>query len=75
MRCNMIFSGKWYDVLKIIGNIILPAIAALYGTIAGIWGLPYAEQIIATVSAVAVFLNTLLKISSDKYWSEQLNKE
>lgn len=71
----MIFSGKWYDVLKIIGNIILPAIAALYGTIAGIWGLPYAEQIIATVSAVAVFLNTLLKISSDKYWSEQLNKE
>ena len=75
MRCNIIFSGKWYDVLKIIGNIILPAIAALYGTIAGIWGLPYAEQIIATVSAVAVFLNTLLKISSDKYWSEQLNKE
>lgn len=70
----MIFSGNWYDVLKIIGNIVLPAIAALYGTLAGIWGLPYAEQIVATVSAIAVFLNTLLKISSDKYWKEQLKE-
>lgn len=70
----MIFSGKWYDVLKIIGNIVLPAIAALYGTLSGIWGLPYSEQIVATVSAIAVFLNTLLKISSDKYWKEQLGE-
>ena len=33
-------TDKAYDVIRIIGNIILPALATLYGTLAKIWGLP-----------------------------------
>lgn len=68
-------SDKAYDVIRILGNIVLPALATLYGTLAGIWGLPYGEQIVASISAVALFLNALLKISSDNYWTAQKESE
>lgn len=64
-------SNKAYDIIRIIGNIVLPALATLYGTLSGIWGLPYGEQIVASLSAVALFLNALLKISADNYWTAQ----
>lgn len=60
-------SNKTYDILKYIGRIALPALATLYGTLAGIWGLPYGEAIVATISALALFLNALLQISSNNY--------
>lgn len=61
--------SKTYDVLKYIAQIVLPALATLYVTIAGIWGLPYAEAISGSIMAVDFFLGTLLKISSDQYFS------
>ena len=60
-------SNKTYDILKYIALIVLPAIATLYGTIAGIWGLPYAEEIPLTIMAVDTFLGVCLKVSSDEY--------
>lgn len=60
-------SNKTYDILKYIAQIILPALATLYGALAGIWGLPYGEQIVATISAVDLFLGAVLKVSTDKY--------
>ena len=60
-------TSKTYDILAYIGRIGLPACAALYGTLAGIWGLPYGEAIVATLSALAVFLNALLKVNGTKY--------
>ena len=60
-------SNKVYDVLAYIGRIALPALATLYGTLAGIWNLPYGEAIVATISAIALFMNALLKISSRSY--------
>ena len=68
----MNLNGKVYDVLKFIAQIVLPAIAALYGTLAGIWGLPYGEAIVATISAVDVFLGAVLMIDSKNYFA---NKE
>lgn len=56
-----------YDILKEIAQIWLPAIATLYFTLASIWGLPYAEQIVGTISAVDVFLGAVLKISTINY--------
>jgi len=60
-------SNKTYDILKYIAQIILPALATLYGALAGIWGLPYGEQIVATISAVDLFLGAVLKVSTTKY--------
>ena len=66
----MKLTNKAYDVLKYIAQIVLPALATLYVTIAGIWGLPYAEAVSGTIMAVDFFLGALLKISSDNYYKE-----
>lgn len=65
-------SDKVYDILAIIGRLVLPALATLYFTLAQIWTpyLPYAEQICGTLAAITVFLNSVLKIKSDQYWAE-----
>ena len=60
-------NNKVYDALKFTAQILLPAIATLYFTLASIWGLPYAEQIVGTITAVDTFLGVVLKISTDQY--------
>ena len=65
----MKLSGKTYDFLKYIAQIVLPALATLYVTIAGIWWLPYAEAVSGTIMAVDFCLGALLKVSSDEYFS------
>ena len=63
----MKLSNKTYDMLKAIAQIVLPAAGTLYFALAGIWGLPYAEQVVGTVAAVDTFLGVLLGISSAQY--------
>ncbi len=60
-------SNKMYDILKYIAQIVLPAIGTLYFALASIWGFPYAEQIVGTITAVDTFLGVILKISTDSY--------
>lgn len=63
----------WYDKLKWICLILLPAISTLYWSIANIWGLPYAEQILGTIAAVETFIGTLIGISHVNYYKEDEN--
>ena len=60
-------SNETYDVLKYIAQIVLPAIATLYFALAQIWGLPYGEQIVGTITAVDAFLGAILRITTIKY--------
>lgn len=66
----MKMDNKTYDVLKWIAQILLPALGTLYAALAGIWGFPYAEAIVGTVTAIDLFLGTLLGISSKNYYDE-----
>jgi len=68
-------SNKTYDVLKYIAQIVLPAIATLYFALSSIWGLPYGEQIVGTITAIDAFLGALLGISTMKYNKEDKNHE
>lgn len=63
----MIMSNKVYDILKWIAMVVLPALGTLYFAFAGIWGLPFGEEIVGTIMAVDTFLGTVLGISSVKY--------
>ena len=63
-------SNKVYDILKYIAQIVLPAIATLYFALAGIWGLPYGEQVVGTITAIDTFLGVLLGISTINYNKE-----
>lgn len=60
-------SDKLYDVLKWIAQIFLPAAATLYFALSQIWGLPYGEEIVGTITAFDAFLGALLGISSALY--------
>lgn len=71
----MKMSNKVYDVLKWIALIVLPAIGALYFALAGIWGFPYGEEIVGTVTAIEVFLGTVLGISNLQYKKKQQNEQ
>lgn len=65
------FKNKTYDVLKVVAQIWLPAIATLYFALASIWGLPYGEQIVGTITAVDAFLGAILGISTAQYNKRQ----
>ena len=60
-------SNKVYDVLKWIAMYLLPALGTLYFALSGIWGLPYGEQIVGTITAIDTFLGVILGISTVQY--------
>lgn len=60
-------SNKAYDVLKFVAMIVLPGLGTLYFTLSQIWGLPFGEEIVGTISAIDVFLGALLGLSSVSY--------
>ena len=66
----MKMDNKTYDILKYIAQIVLPAIGTLYFALAQIWGLPYGEEIVGTITAVDAFLGALLQISTNQYYDQ-----
>ena len=60
-------SNKAYDFWKYVAQIVLPAIGALYFALSQIWGLPYGEEVVGTITAVDIFLGALLLLSSNTY--------
>lgn len=65
----MKMSNDTYDSLKIIALLVLP-LAELMSSLAGIWGIPYGHQIVATLVALDVFVGAIVKMSSDNYRKE-----
>ena len=63
----MKMSNKVYDVLKYIAQIVLPALATLYFSLASIWGFPHGEQIVGTITAIDTFLGVVLMLSNAQY--------
>lgn len=63
----MKMNDKVYNILKWIAQLLLPAIGTLYFALAGIWGFPYAEEIVGTITAVDTFLGVVLGLSSMAY--------
>jgi hypothetical protein len=64
---NWILPTNWYDILSWIAQIFLPALAALYAAMAGIWGMPYVDQIVGTIVALDTFLGLLLGFSTAEF--------
>lgn len=64
---NLILNDKTYSLLKWVALILLPALGTLYFALAGIWGLPFGEQIVGTITAIDTFLGAILGISTSNY--------
>ena len=63
----MKMSNKTYDIIKWLAQLVLPAAGTLYAALSGIWGFPFAEEVVGTILAVDTFLGALLGISSATY--------
>lgn len=64
----MKLSNKTYDVLKWVALVVIPASATLVLTVGKIWGLPYYDNIGATISAVGLFIAAIIGVSSRDYY-------
>ena len=63
----MKLSNTTYDIRKGIATLLLPALGTLYFALASIWGFPYGEQIVGTITAIDTFLDGILGISTSSY--------
>lgn len=68
-----VLSKEWYDALTWVAQILLPAVAALYLALTGTWGLPYADQVVATIMAVDTLLGMLLGFSTSQFHKQVAN--
>lgn len=59
----MKLSQKSYEIARWATWIVLPAISALYFGLGQIWGFPYIEQIVGSISIFSVFVGSVLGIS------------
>ena len=53
-----------YNKLKFVAQVLLPGAGTLYFAMAGLWGLPKAEEVVGTITAVDAFLGVMLGLSS-----------
>lgn len=53
-------SDKIFDILRLVGELILPALATLYAALGAIWGWPYIEAIVGTIAAVTAFIGAIV---------------
>lgn len=72
----MKLSNKVYDYLKFFCTVFCPALGTLIFAISKIWSWPpYAENIVGTLSAIAVFIGALIGISSMNYNKTENEKQ
>ena len=67
---KLTLSDKAYSILKWIALYLLPALGTLYFALSGIWGLPYGEAIVGTITAIDTFIAAILGISTANYKKE-----
>ena len=65
---TFVLNPKLYAVIKWCVQVVFPAFATFYYTIADTWNLPNAEGVAVTVTAICTFLGISLGISSYNYY-------
>lgn len=60
-------NDKTYDILKRVALIVVPALATFVNAVGIVWGVPYTNEVTATITAFGVFLGAALGVSSKNY--------
>ena len=63
----MKLSNKQYDTIKWIALVLIPASATLVLTVGKIWGLPFYDNIAATITALGLFLAAIIGVSTSQF--------
>lgn len=59
-------NDRMYDTLKAVGLVAVPVIAFVTALI-NIWGIPYGDQIVATLAAVDVLIGAIVTVAKGQY--------
>lgn len=59
--------SKTYDKMKRLSMYIIPALGAAYFSLAQLWDLPKAEEVVGTTTIIGTFLGVVLGISNKNY--------
>lgn len=70
---KLIMNDKVYDVLNNIVKLALPALATFYAAVSGLWGLPYALEVVGTITALSVLLGVFLVIAKAAYTGQPID--
>lgn len=68
-------SNKVFDIIRLVGELILPACATLYAALGAIWGWPYIEAIVGTLAAVTAFIGAIVNGLRKAYNKKEENNE
>lgn len=63
----MKFSNKWYDVLKFIALILLPALGTAVAGLGVLWHWSLTDDVVSSIMVVDTFLGALIGVSASKY--------
>lgn len=69
----IITNSKWYDRLKFMAMVGLPALATFYLGLGQLWGLPETEKVAGTIVLINALLGSLLQISNKQYENDPSN--
>ena len=63
----MKMSNKVYDVLKWLALVAFDAVGYFYQEIAGVWSLPFGDEVLKTCVALSILIGALIGVSSARY--------
>lgn len=63
----MQLNDKFYNFMKWLVLICLPAFSAAYFSLSDLWGLPKAFEVVGTIAVIQTLLGTLVGVSSYNY--------
>lgn len=60
---SYLMPDRLYDVLKWVGLILMPALAALIGAVGPAWGMPNVDAVVLTINALGTFIGVCIGAS------------
>ena len=66
-------SNRQYDITKFVA--LMAPVLTLIASVVGIWGVPYADKITATLAAIDTCLGAIVIIAKAKYKGETEDNE
>ena len=70
----MKLSNGWYDALKWVCLIFIPALTTFYVVLDGVFGWGYAQMVSTISAALCTFIGALIGVSTATYNAEQTQK-
>lgn len=67
-------NNQIYDVLKDVSLLWMPILITFYGVISATWGIPYGEQILATLTGLNAALGAVVKYFKARYDKESVGE-